>query len=167
MTKIRNQTLLQKVSEEVCHFIYKNYSLDEISNGKDALMYCHHDSMIVTIHNAQTHFDFLFVFSKAECDRLKTRHNELPPEILSDYEPIKKSVKHGNSNWSVRVSVCDMKSWEFAKQLMLTKMPPNRTPGLGQRNDCEGTFSIGLPFGMHTAADTLTYGLLPFIVGQL
>jgi len=205
------QTLLQKVSEKACRFIYKNYFLDEISNGNDTLMYCHGDRMIVNIYNAQDHFDFLFIFNKDEIDRLMARCSEFPLEILSEYNPI----RHGDTGFSVRVSVYDMESWEFAKKLMLIKMPPNREPWPietkkksvnggrcdmcvhnihhasddddfkkyvkarldnrwgddcghdnpcpGQQKNCGGTFSVGLPFGVNTSADTLTYGLLPFI----
>ena len=35
------QAMIQKVSEKACRFIYKNYFLDEISNGNDTLIYCH------------------------------------------------------------------------------------------------------------------------------
>ncbi|MCL2373257.1 MAG: hypothetical protein FWC78_07625 [Defluviitaleaceae bacterium] len=79
------QTLLQKVSEKACRFIYKNYFLDEISNGNDTLMYCHGDKMVVNIYNAQDHFDFLFIFNKDEVDRLMARRSEFPLEILSEY----------------------------------------------------------------------------------
>ena len=205
------QTILQKVSEEACRFIYKRYFLDEISNGKDTLMYCCGDRMIVNIFNAQDHFDFLFIFNKDEYDRLEGRRGDFPPEILGEYNP----VKNGDTGWSIRVSVCDMKSWELAKELMLIKMTPNReswpedtriksvnggrcdmcvrnihhasddddykkyvkarlddrwgddcghdSPCPGQQAGCGGVFTVGLPFGMSTSADTLTYGLLPFI----
>jgi len=194
---------LQLISEEACRFIYKNYFLDEIANGKDTLMYCYGDRMIVNICNMQNRFDFLFVFNKEEFDQLKTQ--------CSDYDPI----KHGDTGWSVRVSVCDMESWELAKQLMLAKMIPNRepwpeetrkksvnggrcdmcvhhihhtsndddykkyvkarlddrwgddcghdSPCQGQQKGCGASFPVGLPFGMSTSADTLTYGLLPFV----
>jgi len=205
------QTLLQKISEEACRFIYKNYFLDEVANGKDTLMYCYGDRMIVNIYNGQDRLEFLFIFNKDEYDLLKTKQSEFSSDVLSEHNPI----KHGDTGWSVRVSVCDMKSWELAKQLMLLKMAPNREPWSketriksvnggrcdmcvhhihhtsdnddfkkyvkarlddrwgddcghdnpcpGQQKGCGSTFSVGLPFGMSTSADTLTYGLLPFI----
>ena len=42
MSKINEQALLQQISEQACRFIYKNYFLDEVSNGKDTLMYLSH-----------------------------------------------------------------------------------------------------------------------------
>jgi len=199
------------ISEKACQFIYKNYFLDEVSNGKDTLMYMYGDKMIVNIYNGQDSLEFLFIFNKDEYDRLKAKQSEFPPEILNEYNPI----KHGDTGWSVRVSVCDIESWELAKKLMLLKMAPNREPWAeetrkksvnggrcdmcvhhihhasndddfkkyvkarlddrwgddcghdspcpGQKEKCGGTFSVGLPFGMSTSADTLTYGLLPFI----
>ncbi|MCL2373256.1 MAG: hypothetical protein FWC78_07620 [Defluviitaleaceae bacterium] len=39
----------------------------------------------------------------------------------------------------------------------------HENPCPGQQKNCGGTFSVSLPFGVSTSADTLTYGLLPFI----
>jgi len=40
-------------------------------------------------------------------------------------------------------------------------------PCSGQAKDCCGVIPLGLPFGMNTAADTITYALLPFAKGLM
>jgi len=207
--------MLQKISEEACRFIYKNYYLDEISMDKDTVMYCLGDRLIFGIHNSGSCFDFLIIFNKEEQTELEARRNEFPTEILSAYDP----KCHGDTGQSVRISVADMETWEAVKKLMLIKMKPNRKPfpqeGVkksvnggrcdmcvhyvhhtcdndhfkkyvkerlddrwgddcehdrpcpGQQKDCGGLIPIGLPFGMNTAADTITYAILPFVKGLM
>jgi len=118
------QKIIQRISVEVCQFIYKNYFLDEISLGNDVLIYCQGDTMVFSITNCGDHFDFLIMFNEEEQAELEARRSEFPPGFIHTYNPI----HYGETGMRAKVTVSDMESWDNAKRLMLIKMEPNREP---------------------------------------
>ena len=114
------KSILQQVSEAACRYIYKNYYLDEITNGKNNVMYCHGDKMIVSIYALDDCFKFLFLFNESECTELETLRDEFPSKMLTNI----KNGTHGKWLW---VEVADMETLEYVKKLLSIKLKPNRT----------------------------------------
>ena len=118
------KTMLQKVSAEACRFIYKNYDLDEITNGKDTVMYCEEDKMIFAIYLREDRFDFVIILSEKEREFFESKPVEFPQRIFEIYDDIK---KWNDGKW-IEIPVFDFETWEDVKQIILIKKKPNRIP---------------------------------------
>ena len=116
--------VLQKVSEAACRFIYTNYELDEIANGKDMVMYCLGDKMIVSICIRENCFDFLLIFCREDCEQFETQRSEFPQAILDIYD----SHKSWNDGKWIWIPVADMDMLEAVEKLIMIKQKPNRKP---------------------------------------
>lgn len=115
---------LQKVSEAACRFIYTNYELDEIANGKDVVMYCLGDKMIVSIYIRENCFDFLLIFCKEEREQFEKQRSEFPQAILDIYD----NHKTWNDGKWIWIPVADMEMLEAVEKLIMIKQKPNRKP---------------------------------------
>ena len=69
-----------------CRFIYTNYDLDEIANGKDVVTYCLGDKIIVSIYIRENCFDFLLILGKEEREQFEKQRSEFPQAILDIYD---------------------------------------------------------------------------------
>jgi len=118
------KTMLQKVSAAACRFIYGNYDVDEIANGKDMVMYCIGDRMVLSVYIREDSFDFLLIFNEKERAEFDAKRGEFPQAILDIYD----SNKTRNDGKWLWIPVADMETWEAVKQLILIKEKPNRKP---------------------------------------
>ena len=118
------KTILQKLSENACRFIYKNYEADEIANGKDMVMYCIDDRIVLSIYTRDDSFDFLLIFGKKEREEFEARRGDFPQKLLEIYD----SHKPWNDGKWLWIPVADMEMLEAVKQLILIKEKPNRKP---------------------------------------
>ena len=116
--------MLQKVSESACRFIYSNYEFDEIANGKDMVMYCIGDRLLLSVYIREDSFDFLLILSEEDRKRFEAERGNFPQAILDIYE----NAKAKNDGKWLWIPVADMETLEGAKKLILLKEKPNRTP---------------------------------------
>ena len=118
------KSVLQKVSEDACRFIYRHYELDEIANGKDTVMFCDGDRVVLTLIIREDHFDFVFILSENERRALEGMRGVLPQKVFEIYD----EMKAWNDGKWIEISVSDFEMLEAVKRIMLMKKDPNRIP---------------------------------------
>lgn len=116
--------LLQEISQSACRFLYSRYELDEIANGNETVMYVDGDSLFLTIHIREYHFNFVIILGDAERRALEERPNGFPQSMLAIYD----EMKAWNDGKWIEIPVADYETLDAVKRLLLMKKKPNRAP---------------------------------------
>lgn len=104
--------------------LYRHYELDEIANGKDTVMFCDGDKLVLTITIREGYFDFLFILGENDRRALEGMRGVLPQKVFEIYD----GLKTWNEGKWIEIPVSDFEILEAVKQITLMKKAPNRVP---------------------------------------
>lgn len=118
---------LQKVSEEIVHFIRGKYALDEVASKYydiDCLKLRQEKRTILSINFLENRYDCQVVFGKKEREKFEVRREEFSQRVKDIYD---NSKTYHDGKWMM-FPVTDLETLEDVKQMVLIKKNPNRKP---------------------------------------